>query len=226
MAMPSKVIRFVLQPFARPIRYGALKIMKKLRQPDDKRPVIATSGHILEEIIIPSIFNFFREDKFRELANFKKLPASEHDRIFNELEVAGICLSVLYLRVLKTLAKPEDYHFWQDVEIHLPKQLQRILMGFGVAGSDAKLVRQLRDMRFDEYEKLIERVEFDIEIQKDLGSLAIETRWMAATTQAIAVGTVNHVRRGKIQEGDLLIQHVFRWLSSLQGKISRFRKKL
>lgn len=221
------MFKFILRPFAGPIRYGALKLMKKLRQPDDKRPIIAASDHLLNEIVISSMFHFFKEEKFRELARFKKLPVSEHDRIFNELEVAGVCLAIFYLRVLKTLAKPEDYHFWQEVELHLPKQLQKTLISYGVNGSDAKLVKQLVDMRYEEYEKLGVKTNEDHRIQDDgLGTLSAETKWVAAMTQAIAVGTVDHIRRGKIEEGDSLIRHIFNWLLSLQKKISRFVKNL
>ncbi len=116
----NPIIRFILRPFAKPIRYGALKIMKRMRPPNDMRPIIATADHILE-IILPSVFSFFQDETFRELAHFKKLPVVEHDRIFNELQVAGTCLVVFLIRSMKSVLKVEDYHFWQEVETYLPK---------------------------------------------------------------------------------------------------------
>ncbi len=66
------------------IRYILLKIMKKLRPPDDKRPAIAAVDQLFDKLM-PSAFRVFRDSKFREVARFDKLDQVEHDRIFNEL---------------------------------------------------------------------------------------------------------------------------------------------
>lgn len=225
--MFTKIIVFFLRPFVGLIRYGALKIMKKFHSPNDKRPVIATSDHILNEIVLPSVFNTFRENKFRELAYFKKLPVSEHDRIFNELEVAGICLTIFYLHAIKPLVKPDNYHFWQDVEEYLPKQLQRALMNYGVDGSNAKLLKQLVEMRREEYEKLAEKI-CDVSSNKEteFKNLPLEMKRIAAVVQATAVGAADHIRRGKIQEKDPLMQYLVEQLLFLQKKIGKFVKNL
>ena len=86
-----KIIGFILSPFVEIIRYGALKLMKRMGHHGDERVVIAVSDHLLNTIILPSVFRFFQDEDFREAANFKEISAVEHDRIFNELEVAGIC---------------------------------------------------------------------------------------------------------------------------------------
>lgn len=223
----SEIIGIILRPFAGSIRYGALKIMKKMRAPDDRRPIIAASDHILNEIAMPSVFRFFKEEKFRELANFKKLPVSEHDRIFNELEVASICLAVFYLRAIKSVVRPEDYHFWQDIEFHLPKQLQKTLMGYGLDGGDAKLMKQLVDMRCTEYEELSGEIwDANESNESEFKILPPEMKHFTATMQATAVGAADHIRRGKMIERDPLIRHLAFWLLSLQKKIAKFVKNL
>jgi len=225
--MFSRFISIILRPFAGIIRYGALKAMKRFQRPDDRRPIIATSDHLLNEIILPSVFRAFREDKFRELAKFEKLPVVEHDRIFNELEVAGICLAVFYLRSAKYLARPEDYHFWQRTEEHLPKQLQKILTGYGASGSNAKLIRELIDMRREEYEKIAEKVwEASDNLNPEFRDWTPEMKHFAVRIQAIAVGTTDHIRRGKIKEDDLLIKHLAGWLMTLYIKIKKFVERL
>ena len=223
------IVKFILRPFAGFIRYGALKIMKKFRQPDDKRPVIAVSDHILNEIVLPSVFNVFRENKFRELARFKKLPVSEHDRIFNELESAGVCLAIFYLNTAKLLARSGDYHFWQDTEEHLSKQLQKILIGFGVDGSNAKLMRQLIEMRYAEYEELAKKVwdaNDEVDKKTDFKSLPSEMKRIAAAIEATAIGTTDHIRRGEIEEKDHLIKYLIEWLLFLNRRIGRFIRNL
>lgn len=215
-----------MRPFAGIIRYGVLKIMKRFRAPDDKRPAIAASDHILNEIVLPSVFRTFREDSFQELARFKKLPVSEHDRIFNELEVAGICLAIFSLRALKS-DRLEDYHFWQDTEEHLPKQLQRTLMSYGVAGSNAKLMRELIDMRREEYEKIADYIwdAFNYR-QPEFRDLPPDMKIFAARVQASAVSATDHIRRGKISENDPLIKFLVSWLMQLYKKIRKFVNNL
>lgn len=216
----------LLRPFVGLIRYGALKIMKKLRMPDDKRPAMAASDHILNELVIPSVFNTFREDRFRELAQFKKLPTAEHDRIFNELEVAGVCLAVFYLRAIKPM-RLGDYHFWQDTEEYLPKQLQRALMGYGVASSNAKLVRELIDMRREEYEKIAKHVwDTSSYYGSEFRELPPTAKMLGASIQATAVGTTDHIRRGNIKEGDPLIKYLVDWLLNLKRIVEKFVRKL
>lgn len=225
--MIPKFILFFLRPLAEPMRYGALKLMKRMRPPNDKHPAMAASDHLLNEIVLPSVFHTFREDAFRELARFKKLPVSEHDRIFNELEVAGVCVAVFYLRAIKTLVRPEDYHFWQDVEECLPKELQRILIGYGVDGANAKLMRELINMRRTEYEKLAEHVwEASDDARAEFKTLPEEMKRFVSWAQGTAIGTTDHIRRGKLAEKDPLISYLMEWFMSLRKKVNKFVKHL
>ncbi|MBI2888502.1 MAG: hypothetical protein HYY10_01115 [Candidatus Liptonbacteria bacterium] len=225
--MFSRFVRLVLHLFVKPVRYGALKLMKKMRAPDDVRPIISVAEHLLDEFILPSTFRTFQEVIFRELARFKKLPVAEHDRIFNELQVAGVCIAIFHLRTAKSLTRPEDYHFWQGVEEYLPKQLQRMLMGYGVEGGNAKLMRQLIDMRRAEYEELARGMRDASE--KSEGNPRIsppELTYLASVVHATAVGAVDHIRRGRLEEGDPLIRHLSEWLVRLQQRVGKFVKYL
>ena len=44
-----------------------------------------------------SAFTIFNDKTFRRLASFGALPVAEHDRIFNELLIAGLTLQMLTL---------------------------------------------------------------------------------------------------------------------------------
>lgn len=226
-AVLPKLVVFLLRPFAGILRYGALKLMKKMRKADDKRPVIAASEHLLHQIILPSVFGAFQNQSFRELARFGTIPIAEHDRIFNELEVSGIYMATLYLNTAKSAVRLEDYHFWQDVEEHLPKQFQRILMGYGVDGANAKLVRQLIEARRTEYEELEKHArEINESENKQFKALPPKEKHIAAAIQAIAIGTTGHIRRGKMSQGDPLISHISTWLLYLQKNIGKFVRNL
>lgn len=227
--MRSKILMLVLRPFARPLRHGALKIMKRLYNPIDNRPVIAASEHLLNEIVLPSVFTTFQAGRFRDLARFKKLPVSEHDRIFNELEVAGVFLTTLYLQNVTPLLEPVDSHFWQSVAERLPKELQNILIGYGADGGDTKLMRQLIDMRSDEYRALaweVLKANNEENESEDFKALPPEMKKFAATVQASAVGITEHIRRGKREERDPLIGYLTEWLLSLRRDVAKFVKNL
>lgn len=225
--MILKILVFILRPFIKSIRYGILKIMKKIRLPDDKRPVIATANYILDEIILPSVFFIFQERNFRELARFNKLPTSEHDRIFNELEAAGICLIIFYLEIAKSFVKPGDFYFWRDVGEFLLKQFQRKLISYGVDSSDAKLMREFIEIRSKEYDKLAEEIK-DINEEEELEfkNLLPEKKRFLSLLEGIAIGMTEHIRRGEIKEEDPLIQYSIKWLLFLQGEIGKFVKNL
>ena len=222
-----KALLLILRPFAGAIRYGALKLMKRMRRPGDKRPIIATSEHLLNEIIIPSVFRAFSDPIFREHASFKALSREEHDRIFNELQVAGIYSAMVHLNTAKSAVRSEDYHFWQEVEEHLPLQFQKILMGYGVDGSNAKLMRKLIDLRGTEYAELQTHIlDANNEAGKEFKTLSSNMKRIASAMQAIAIGTADHIRRGKIKEGDPLIRNLTTWLIFLQGKFRKFVRHL
>ena len=222
-----KIFIWILRPFAGPIRYLMMKLMKRLRVHDDPRPIIAASEHILHEFILPKIFETFNDAQFRELAHFKKLPRSEHDRIFNELEVSGVCIAIFYLRSVKTLVRPADYHFWQDTEWYLPKQLQQILLGYRIDSGNAKLMRELVEMRKKEYEDLLTEVHrMNQEASAEFKSAPAEVREFAAALQATAVGTVGHIRRGKYAPGDPLVHYLAEEFMKIQRPLSKFVKKL
>jgi len=222
-----KVAVLILSPFVKIIRYGTLKFMKKLKRPDDKRPVLATANHLLDEIVLPSVFSTFNEKIFRELTHFKKLSVLEHDRIFNELEVTGICIADYYLETVKQFVKDGDFHFWRDVKNELSRQFQKKLEGYGIDSSSAKLMRKLVDIRYEEYDNLAEKVwDASGKFKTELKSLDPEMKRLASMIQATAVGTSDHIRRGKVKEGDPLIKYLNKWLLVLQKRIGKLVKKL
>ncbi len=164
---------------------------------------------------------------FREHASFKTLPQEEQDRIFNELQVAGIYSAIVHLNTVKSTVRPDDYHFWQAVEERLPRQFQKILMGYGVDGLNAKLMRKLIDLRGIEYAELQPHIlDANNEAGKEFKTLSSEMKRIACAMQAIAIGTADHIRRGKMKEGDPLIRNLTTWLIFLQGKFGRFVRHL
>lgn len=225
--MLPRIAAFLLRPFAKPIRYGALKIMRRFGAPNDGRPVIAASAHLVNEVILPSVFRLFRDEQFRNLARFSKLPTAEHDRIWNELVAAGMLTLTVCLDAMPSLVRPEHFQFWRRVQEHAPKQFQRELMGYGVASASAKLMRELIGIRHEEYAQLARRARDLNEIQNaPFRELSDDMRHVAAGIQAIAIGAAGHITRGTLASGDPLIGFLVRQLHTLHRALSRFVARL
>ena len=222
--MFARIIGFL---FIKPVRYFALKAMKRFRQPDDLRPVIAASDHLLEDIVLPSVYMIFQDKRFRERAHFQKLPVTEHDRIFNELHVAGICLSMFCLDVAQTIVEPESFHFWIKTREHLLEQAQKLLMEFGVNGDNAKLFHQLVDERFREYERLAKEA-WTIwnEEEEHFRGMPEGLKLVTSRVDAISIGTTDHILRGKEDVGGQIARRLREWLLPLNEKIGKFIKRL
>jgi len=219
---------FILRPFANLIRYLMLKIMKKLRLPGDDRPARAAASHLLEELILPSGFRIFSDRGFRELAQFSTLPTTEQDRVFNELETAGICLALFCLDFADALVKPEDYHFWREVKDRLPKEFEENLIKMGAEKESAHLYQDLISMRYQEYEKTTQEA-IDIWNSEEPRFRELQTevaKHSAARVHAIAIGAADHIRRGKLKKVDRLPSFLISWLLYLNEDIGKFIKKL
>ncbi len=225
--MFSKIMGTVLAPVVRPIQYATLKLMKKLRKQGDERPIIATADHILHHIVLTLGFNTFTDAKFRKLAEFERLSIEEHDRIFNEIQVTWICFVLFYIDAVRSLVPLAAWHFWQDVAKYIPKHFENILIGYGADERNAKLMTGLIDIRHKEYEELTTEVQkVNNEYGTEFKTLSPELKYIAAYMQASAIGTVDHIRRGNMKEGDPLIRFLAGQLLLVEKSISRFVNKL
>lgn len=219
---------FILRPFANSIRYLMLKIMKKLRPPGDDRPARAAASHLLEEVVLPSGFRIFGDGKFRDLVKFNSLPATEQDRIFNELETAGICLALFCLDFADALVKPEDYHFWREVKDRLPKEFEENLIKLGAEKENAHLYQNLISMRYHEYKEMTQEA-IDIWNSEEPRFREFQTeaaKHSIARVHAIAISVADHIRRGKLKKIDRLPSFLRSWLLYLNEDIGKLIKKL
>lgn len=223
-----RIIGFLLAPFVKHIRYGALKLMKKFRRPNDVRPVIATASHLLEEMLLPTIFKTFINREFREIAGFDKLSQTEHDRIFNELEMAAMSLALFCLDFADSIARSGDIRFWLEVRQRLPQQLRKMFLEIGVGKDNADLMRKLVDMRYEEYAEKTKEVRDIWNMEDPLFSRlpAAAVKHSIARVNAIAIGTLLHIRRGKSPKNDPLLKFLRNWLVKLDVSIARFIFKL
>ncbi len=214
-----------MRTIAEIIQYLMLKLMKRLRPQDDNRPFIATANHLLDKLI-PSAFRLFHDARFRKEAGFEKLDQIEHDRIFNELEVAAICLSLFCLEERNFIIGERDFHFWKSVREQIPVQFEEKLLNLGLDKNNAKLFKDLIGIRHREYQKIRAESHDFFDEQQDLKNARPSAKASLERVQAIIIGTVDHIRRGKMQQGDTLFPIMRSWLFPLDMKINKFIRKL
>lgn len=226
---------FIARPVIRLVQYRMLKVMKRAGSARDGRPAIAVAGYIIEDVVLPSVFHTFSAPEFRELANFSKLPVAEHDRIFNEVQVAGFIVAEHALVTGKQLVRDGDFHFWSRVEEQYPRQLYKIFTGFGLDSQNAKLLKELVYMRQKEYDRFAQMVwdsgtlfapDVKANIEAEYGEAASEAKRIFSAVHGVAFGTVDHIRRGEVAERDPLVRYLFTWLLQLHAKVGSFVRTL
>lgn len=208
-------------------QFYLLKLMTRLAPAGDDRPVLAACQQLIR-LTSESGFVLFKTEQFRGLVRFETLPEVEQDRIFNELEVAGILLALFCLEHVDAFIERIDFHFWRKVHEALPGRFERHLCELGVAESNAALTRKLIAMRREEYQELIDETwQFWKEEEPAFRELPHDTaRHSAARTHALAIGTADHILRGKLKPGGDLPRLLRSWLLVLNEEVGRFVLKL
>lgn len=225
--MLAFIVRWTPLWLVKRIQYLMLKIMKRLRMSDDRRPAIATARHAVEEFLLPNSFDLFNDIRFRQAAKFDQLSQSEHDRIFNELIVSAMTMALFGIARAEVLVKPGDYHFWRSVHDQLLKQFERALRDFGANQVHTKQYRELITLRYDEYEQLAKQA-WDIwnTEEQEFQKLPPIGQEIASWVNAVAIGTADHIKRGKLNQKDKLPCLLRQWLFGLNERIGKFIKRL
>lgn len=167
-------------------------------------------GRSFAEAVAKVSFMLWQKRKFRKLINFEKISQTEKDRIFNELEITF--LGLFYLS-LSNLAFQLD----ENPESQIVEKLKSALIkGFISIYRDLNIEEKfisdweiLIDMRFKEYQldfqillKEGERVE---EINKG-------QKLVWARVRTIALDSLSHIRRGKLDKDDPLKKYLEEWV--------------
>ncbi|MFA6292505.1 MAG: hypothetical protein WC637_12020 [Victivallales bacterium] len=179
----------------------------------------AATAKNLAKAAAGSAFTLFNDKTFRQLARFNVLPVVEHDRIFNELLVAGLTLQMLTLEA-PDLHIPDDMRpFLKQVANEIPATHVRELAGMGVEEEHLGVWRQLISMRYEEYaadRHKARAASMQIEIEaarRPLDREAMDGIQAMVPVQVVAIGTHCHVCRGKTEEYDELFKFMLNHLS-------------
>jgi len=145
---------------------------------------------------------FFRDKSVRALLDFEKLEQMEQDRIFNELVITNLLLSVLMLDTVAELTSGSKRDFCRDVSETLFYAYPRELARMGIDEEHVDLWNKLMKMRYDEYRE-------DERRWKKRPDPRMQNPWRTV----LAVGGLDHLRRGKTSPEDPLFPKMIEWLA-------------
>ncbi|MBI2007565.1 MAG: hypothetical protein HYS83_02610 [Candidatus Blackburnbacteria bacterium] len=177
------------------------------------------SARVLIEFIAQQSFNFWQQNDFRKLVNFKNIDQIEQDRIFNELIVTGIGLLDLHLAGL--VRKTRDGAKVGAIKtLHKESLLDypRMLKELGTPANLTNTWTSLIKIRIHEYREgfqlaLREMTKWEELQEKPSYKLPI------ARIQTCAIACLHHIRRGKTAPNDILWTLIRRWLTYIEGNL-------
>ncbi len=200
--------------------------MKKTEQTTDQQ-VIKRAGKGLAGIVAQISFKLWSEEAFRELIDFDKISQTEQDRIFNEIEVTFLGLFNLYLINLRAQVPKEDHpEMLTDLQVALKEGFLSIYEEMSLPEIFVKQWRTLIDMRFSEYETDFKLFLEESEKIDQLSSKDISLKLKWARVETITMDGWSHIRRGDIDEADLLRKYLQKWVIDLDAIFSESVKNL
>lgn len=172
---------------------------------------IVSTAEKLAKIAAQASFDFWQDEKFRQLVDFDKIPKTEQDRIFNELEV-----TILGLIAARAIQQPVLIKLQQETSQAFIKLLQEV--GIEEAHLDTwKLLIRLRFKEYKEDYKLLWKESEKWEEIKNSG----ENRIIWARVQALSLEGVKHIRRGVLEKEDPLIGYFRGWMMAIDMIITK-----
>ena len=169
-------------------------------------------------------FNFFRDEKFRELAGFARLSEEEQNRIFNELTVTNLVMALLLLEQIAREDDGEDKkNYLRALRDGLPDNFIAYLGEQGIPGELAEIWKKLIDLRRDEYAEnmTVYRQELFSHGDKTMAAVAADNKLLIF--QTVVFGLYDHVVHGQVKKDDPLYLY---FQPYLLGYYKEFLKKM
>jgi hypothetical protein len=164
-----------------------------------------------------SAFQLFRDTAFRRLADVERLSQTEQDRIFNELLVASVVLTMLLLEAPDLRIAKEFRAYCADLRTRIPRAHVNQLRTLGVEAENLRDWECLITMRYEEYARDrhdVRAAAMDLEsLEKGLRLDGLSKIQLLVPVQAAAIGCHHHVCRGDTEGRDELFKLILRSLS-------------
>lgn len=160
-------------------------------------------------------FKFFRNKKFRHMIEFGSLEEIEQDRIFNEILVSGLCLSILMFRMGRDMTEGKKRGELNELQMEMQSTYSSWLKELGTEKELADEWKKLIKMRCEEYENDYKK------LKRKLVDPKKGNPWI----YLVSFGGYHHIRRGKVSEDDPLFVFFMKWVGDLSVTILGFLKR-
>ena len=171
----------------------------------------------LVKMVCYSAFGFFKDEKVREMLNFSSLEQVEQDRIFNELELSGLCLIMFLAEDMADLIE-KDKELWIKTKEEIPRSFIRWLSDLRIERHYLDLWEELIEMRYKEYKKDQPKIKSIIMQELEESNIDHSLLDVYALIQSVCIGSLFHIRRGKTSMKDPLYKYLRSWLVALFNK--------
>ncbi|HTX86442.1 MAG TPA: hypothetical protein VMC41_00050 [Candidatus Nanoarchaeia archaeon] len=150
-------------------------------------------------------FNFFRDEKFRELSGFARLGEEEQNRIFNELTVTNLVLAILLLEQKAREENGEEKkNYLRALRDALPDNFIAYLAEQGIPGEFVEIWKKLIDLRRDEYAENMRAYRQELFAAGDKTMAAVAADNKLLIFQTVVFGLYDHIVRGMVKKDDPL----------------------
>lgn len=182
--------------------------MKQLGNEIEK--MLLESAKHIAKMVSSSSFELWKRKDFRLYVEFDKIPQTEQDRMFNELEVSLLGLFILQFDYTISEAEEEKKIVLLALQRQLSPAFISILADLGIENKFLKQWQQLIDIRLKEYREHVklayEETKKGEELKEDPD---IQASW--AQIETITIDCLSHIRRGDVQKDDPLWKLLRKW---------------
>ena len=182
-----------------------------------------TMAAALAQAAAHQAFELFKDKAFQRLAGFDGMDQTERDRIFNELVVAHLVLSMLILEAPDLRVSTEFRDHLVEVKTLVPKAYVDNLRNLGVKKEHCRVWEKLLTLRYEEYAKDrhgVRSAAMQLEgAKKPLDLEDLSRIQLFVPVQAAAIGCHDHVCRGKTDGRDELFKTTLKALARFYGDI-------
>ena len=177
----------------------------------------------LSQAAASSAYELFLDKDFRRVARLELLSQVEQDRIFNELVVAFLVLTMLLLEAPDLRVPQELRNYLAGLNQRIPGAYVENLKTLGVEADHLRDWEKLIAMRYEEYARdrhQVRATAMQIEsAEKSLDLDGLSKIQLLVPVQAVSIGCHHHICRGNTEGHDELFKQILKSLSRFYVEI-------
>lgn len=181
--------------------------------------LLTSAANELVRGIANQAFKMWEREDFRMYTNFKNIPISDQDRIYNELQVSLIGLYILNFEQAILDSDDEKKKVLSALQNDLTPAYLNLFAELGMEKKFIKQWKNLIDLRVGEYKGDLQiALSESVSMSEFKDEEALRKIWIRIET--ITIACLSHIRKGKIAEDDPLWQLLRKWFISMDTQLT------